>query len=359
MDHLYSPLKIKSIELKNRLVLSPMCQYSSTDGFANDWHLVHLGSRAVGGAGLIISEATAVSPEGRITPFDLGIWKEVHITFLKRINDFMHQQDAVTGVQLAHAGRKASKSQPWTGSQHLLPEEGGWEDVVAPSAVALTENMPAPRELTSEGIQKVVADFKAAAQRAIAAGFDVIEIHAAHGYLLHEFLSPLTNKRTDEYGGSFENRIRLTLEVVQAVKEVWPENQPLFVRISATDWVPDEESWNLPESIKLAQALKKHGVDVVDCSSGGNVAHQQIKAGPGYQTPFAQAIREDAGIKTGAVGLISSAHQADHIIRTGQADLVLLAREFLRNPYFGLTAAHELRQEVKWPVQYERAKPRS
>ena len=358
MDHLYSPIKIKDVELKNRIVLSPMCQYSSTDGFANDWHLVHLGSRAVGGAGLIITEATAVSPEGRITPFDLGIWKDEHIGFLKRINNFIHEQGSVAGIQLAHAGRKASKSQPWTGNKHLLPEEGGWEDVVAPSAVALSDTMPAPRELTIAGIQKVIQDFKAAAQRAIAAGFEVIEIHAAHGYLLHEFLSPLTNKRTDEYGGSFENRIRLTLEVVQAVKEVWPD-RPLFVRISATDWVPDEESWDLLESIKLAQALKKLQVDVVDCSSGGNVAHQQIKAGPGYQTPFAQAIREEASIMTGAVGLISSAHQADHIIRTGQADLVLLAREFLRNPFFGLTAAQELRQEIKWPVQYERAKLRS
>jgi len=359
MDHLYSPIKIKGVDLKNRIVLSPMCQYSSTDGFANDWHLVHLGSRAVGGAGLIITEATAVSPEGRITPFDLGIWKDEHISFLKRITSFIHQQDAVAGVQLAHAGRKASKSQPWTGNIHLSPEEGGWENVVAPSAVPVTDTMPAPQELTPEGIQKVIADFKAATQRTIAAGFDVIEIHAAHGYLLHEFLSPLTNKRTDEYGGSFENRIRLTLEVVQAVKEVWPDNLPLFVRISATDWVPDEDSWDLPESIKLAQALKKLQVDVIDCSSGGNVAHQQIKAGPGYQTPFAQAIRSDAGIMTGAVGLISSAHQADHIIRTGQADIVLLAREFLRNPFFGLTAAQELHQEVKWPVQYERAKPRS
>jgi len=359
MPDLYSPLQLKNITLKNRIVMSPMCQYSSTDGFANDWHLVHLGSRAVGGAGLILFEATAVSPEGRITPFDLGIWKDEHISFLSRITDFIHQQDAVAGVQLAHAGRKASKSQPWTGNKHLGPEAGGWDEIVAPSAVALANDMPAPAELTATGIQKVISDFRAAAQRSLSAGFKVLEIHAAHGYLLHEFLSPLTNKRTDAYGGSFENRIRLTLEVVQAVKEVWPQNLPVFVRISATDWVEEEPSWNLTESIALAQELKKLQVDLVDCSSGGNVAHQQIKSGPGYQTPFAQAIREQTGIMTGAVGMISSAHQADHIIQTGQADVVLLARELLRNPYFGLTAAHELRKEVTWPVQYERAKPRN
>ncbi len=358
MHHLYSPLQIKNITLKNRIVVSPMCQYSSTDGFATDWHLVHLGSRAVGGAGLVISEAAAVSPEGRITPYDLGIWKDEHVSFLKRITDFIHQQGSVAGIQLAHAGRKASKSQPWTGNKHLTSQEGGWENVMAPSPVPLAENMPAPVQLSNEGIQKVINDFKAAAQRSLEAGFKTIEIHAAHGYLLHEFLSPLTNQRTDEFGGSFENRIRLTLEVVKAVQEVWPNDLPLFVRISATDWVPEENSWNLAESIQLCQTLKKLGVDLIDCSSGGNVANQQIKPGPGYQTPFAQAVKVDAQILTGAVGLITSAHQADHIIRTGQADVVLLAREFLRNPYFGLTAAHELHQEVEWPVQYDRAKPR-
>ncbi|WP_026464770.1 NADH:flavin oxidoreductase/NADH oxidase [Adhaeribacter aquaticus] len=358
MNHLFSPLKLKDVELKNRLVVSPMCQYSSTDGFANDWHLVHLGSRAVGGAGLIISEATAVSPEGRITPFDLGIWKDEHIPFLKRITDFIHQQGSVAGIQLAHAGRKATKSQPWTGNKHLSPEEGGWENFVAPSPIPFEENTPAPIELDLEGIQKVIADFKAATSRAVAAGFKVAEIHAAHGYLLHEFLSPLSNKRTDQYGGTFENRIRLLFEIVAAVKEVWPENLPLFVRISASDWVPEEESWTIQDSVVLGKELKAAGVDLIDCSSGGNSTKQQISVGPGYQTPFAQAVRLESNILTGAVGLINSASQADHIIRTGQADVVIIAREFLRNPYFPLHAAAEVHKEIKWPVQYERAKLR-
>lgn len=354
-NYLYSPLPIKSIELKNRIVVSPMCQYSGKDGFANDWHLVHLGSRAVGGAGLVMTEATAVSPEGRITPFDLGIWQDNHISFLQRITSFIKQQGAVAGVQLAHAGRKASKSQPWAGNRHLTPAEGGWQEVYAPSAVALDDKTPVPLAMAEQDIRKVIVDFKAATRRAVAAGFEVVEIHAAHGYLLHEFLSPLTNKRTDQYGGSFENRIRLLTEVIEVVQEEWPVSLPLMVRLSATDWVPAEESWTLAESVKLANVLKAKGVDLIDCSSGGNVPYQQIKPGPGYQTPFAQVIREQAGILTGAVGIISSAHQADHIIRTGQADVVLLAREFLRNPYFGLTAAAELHQEIKWPVQYERA----
>ena len=358
MDHLFSPIQIKSVTFKNRIVVSPMCQYSATDGFANDWHLVHLGSRAVGGASLVIAEATAVNPEGRITPHDLGLWQDEHIPFLKRITDFIHSQGAMAGVQLAHAGRKASKSSPWTGNRHLLPEEGGWENVMAPSPVPLSNDVPLPQELTIDQIRKVVADFRTAAKRALAAGFQVIEIHGAHGYLLHEFVSPLTNQRTDEYGGSFENRIRLVIEVVQAVQEVWPQDLPLFVRLSATDWVPDENSWKLNDSVELARQLKLLGVDLIDCSSGGNVPVQQIKPGPGYQTPFAQAIREQASILTGAVGMITSAHQADHIIRTGQADMVFIAREFLRDPYFGLTAASELHQPTNWPVQYERAKPR-
>ncbi|MGV3587302.1 MAG: NADH:flavin oxidoreductase/NADH oxidase [Adhaeribacter sp.] len=359
MNGLFSPLKIKSIELKNRIAVSPMCQYSSVDGFANDWHLVHLGSRAVGGAALVFTEATAVSPEGRITPDDLGIWKDEHIPFLKRIVNFIHQQQAVAGIQLAHAGRKASKSAPWLGNKHLSPEERGWEDVYAPSPVPLATDVPPPVELTLAGIEKVISDFKVAAQRALTCGFKVVEIHAAHGYLLHEFLSPLTNHRTDNYGGSFENRIRLLLEVVQAVKMVWPADLPFVVRVSATDWVSDtDDSWTLPQSVELARQLKALGVDLIDCSSGGNVPVQQITPGPGYQTPFAQAIRDGANMLTGAVGLISSAHQADHIIRTGQADMVFMAREFLRDPYFGLTAATELRQQVTWPVQYERAKPR-
>jgi len=359
MEHLFSSLKIKSLEFKNRLVVSPMCQYSGIDGFANDWHLVHLGSRAVGGAGLVFTEATAVSPEGRITPGDLGIWHDEHISFLKRITNFIHQHGAIAGIQLAHAGRKASKSTPWEGNVHLLPEAGGWPEVYAPSPIALAEDLPPPLELSPELIVKVIEDFRRAAQRTLAAGYKVIEIHAAHGYLLHEFLSPLTNQRTDQYGGSFENRIRLLTEVVQAVQTEWPTDLPLFVRISATDWVPDAPaSWTLEQSIALARILKDMGVDLIDCSSGGNVPVQQIKPGPGYQTPFAQAIRTETGILTGAVGLINSAHQADHIIRTGQADLIFMAREFLRDPYFGLTAATQLRQEVTWPVQYQRAKPR-
>jgi 2,4-dienoyl-CoA reductase-like NADH-dependent reductase (Old Yellow Enzyme family) len=359
MNHLFSPLAIKSIELKNRIAVSPMCQYSSTNGFANDWHLVHLGSRAVGGAGLVFTEATAVSPEGRISPDDLGIWQDEHIQFLKRITDFIHQHQAVAGIQLAHAGRKASKSAPWLGNKHLTPAERGWEEIYAPSPVPLNADTPPPLEITLAGIEKVISDFRAAAERALAAGFKVIEIHAAHGYLLHEFLSPLTNHRTDQYGGSFENRIRLLLEVVKAIQTVWPTELPLMVRVSVTDWVPDAAaSWTVPQSVELARQLKTLGVDLIDCSSGGNVPVQQITPGPGYQTPFAQAIREGAGILSGAVGLITSAHQADHIIRSGQADMVFIAREFLRDPYFGLTAATELRQPATWPVQYERAKPR-
>ncbi|MDQ3289664.1 MAG: NADH:flavin oxidoreductase/NADH oxidase [Bacteroidota bacterium] len=358
MNHLFSTLEIKSLSFKNRIVVSPMCQYSSTDGFANDWHLVHLGSRAVGGAALVIAEATAVNPEGRITPYDLGIWKDEHIPFLQRITTFIQEQGAIPGIQLAHAGRKASRNSPWMGSQLLSPAEGGWENVMAPSPIPVSEDLPPPVELTLDQIRQVVLDFKAAASRAIMAGFKVIEIHGAHGYLLHEFVSPLTNQRTDEYGGSFENRTRLIREVVQAVQEVWPSDLPLFVRLSATDWVPDENSWKLEDSIELSRQLKESGVDLIDCSSGGNVPVQQIKPGPGYQTPFAQAIKEQAGILTGAVGLITSSLQADHIIRTGQADMVFIAREFLRDPYFGLTASSELRQPITWPVQYERAKPR-
>jgi 2,4-dienoyl-CoA reductase-like NADH-dependent reductase (Old Yellow Enzyme family) len=358
MNKLFSPIQINDIVLKNRLVVSPMCQYSSQEGFANDWHLVHLGSRAVGGAGLVFTEATAVSPEGRISPFDLGLWQDEHIAFLKRITGFIQQQGAVAGIQLAHAGRKASKTPPWQGSKHLTPAEGGWAEVYAPSPVPLAEDMPPPLALSREQIAKVILDFQAATRRAVAAGFQVLELHAAHGYLMHEFLSPLTNKRTDEYGGSFANRIRLLLEVVVAVRQVWPDSQPLFVRLSATDWVADQESWTLADSVALARELQQQGVDLIDCSSGGNVSYQQIALGPGYQTPFAQKIRQEVGILTGAVGLITDPVQAQHIIGTGQADLVIMAREFLRDPYFGLTAAQALRQENAWPIQYERAKPR-
>jgi 2,4-dienoyl-CoA reductase-like NADH-dependent reductase (Old Yellow Enzyme family) len=354
MPHLFSPLKIKSIEFKNRIAVSPMCEYSSEDGFANDWHLVHLGSRAIGGAGLVITEATAVSAEGRITAGDLGIWKDEHIDKLKHITDFIHQHHSVAGIQLAHAGRKASHVIPWKGGAQLTPgEPGGWQ-TLAPSAVPFTENEEAPRELDKAGIKKVIADFKAAAARALKAGFKVVELHGAHGYLINEFLSPLSNKRTDEYGGVFENRIRLLLEVTAAVQQVWPAEYPLFVRISATEWV--EGGWTGGDSVALAKILKEKGVDLIDCSSGGNAASAKIPLKPGYQVEFAEAIRRETGLLTGAVGLITEALQADSIIQTGHADLVFLARELLRDPYFPLRAAHQLQQEVKWPVQYERAK---
>jgi 2,4-dienoyl-CoA reductase-like NADH-dependent reductase (Old Yellow Enzyme family) len=354
MPHLFSPLKIKSIELKNRIVVSPMCEYSSTDGFANNWHLVHLGARAVGGAALIITEAAAVSPEGRISYGDLGIWKDEHIAKLKEVTNFIDEQGAVAGIQLAHAGRKASHNVPWTGGKQIpSTAENGWVSL-APSPVAFTPAEEAPLELDREGIAKVIADFQAAAVRALAAGFKVIELHGAHGYLIHEFLSPLSNHRTDGYGGSLENRARLLLEIITAVKEVWPEEYPLFVRISATDWT--EGGWTIEDSIALAKILIDNGVDLLDCSTGGNVAGAKIPLKPGYQVEFAEAVKQQAGILTGAVGLITEAEQADQIIQTGQADVVLLARELLRDPHFPLRAAHELGVEVKWPLQYERAK---
>ncbi len=353
MPNLFSPLKIKNIELRNRIAVSPMCEYSSEDGFANDWHLVHLGSRAVGGAGLIITEATAVSPEGRISPGDLGIYKDEHIEKLKQITDFIHAHGAVAGVQLAHAGRKASHQRPWEGGAQIhSTAPGGWKSV-APSAVPFTDAEEAPLALDKAGVEKVKADFKAAAARALKAGFKVIELHGAHGYLIHEFLSPISNKRTDEYGGSFENRIRFLLEVIAAVKEVWPGENLLFVRISATDWT--EGGWTSDDSVALAEILKDKGIDLIDCSSGGNVATAKIPVGPGYQVQLSEAVRT-TGILTGAVGLITEPLQADSIIQNGHADVVFLAREMLRDPYFPLRAAHELGHEVKWPVQYERAK---
>ena len=350
---LFSPLSIKSIILKNRIAISPMCQYSATDGFATDWHLVHLGSRASGGAALIIQEATAVSPEGRISPEDLGLWNNEQIDKLKQITQFIISQNSVPGIQLAHAGRKASAASPWNGGRKVANENGGW-DTVAPSAIAYHDNEKAPIALDKNGIQKVITDFKAATKRALEAGYQVVEIHAAHGYLLHQFLSPLSNVRTDEYGGSFENRIRLTLEVVEAVQSEWPENLPLFVRISASDWA--EGGWNLEESIQLSKILKEKGVDLIDVSSGGAVSHQQIPLGPNYQVPFAESIKKEVGILTGAVGLITEAKQAEEIIVSGKADLVLFARESLRNPNLGLTFAHDLEADVTWPKQYERAK---
>lgn len=350
---LFKPLQIRNIKFKNRIVVSPMCMYSSSDGFSNNWHLVHLGTRAVGGAGLVFTEATAVSPEGRISPDDLGIWKDEHIQGLKEIVQFLKKQGSVPGIQLAHAGRKASTTSPWKGGKLISVEEGGWR-TVAPSSIPFYEGNPAPAELNSEGLLKVKDDFKAAAKRSLEAGFEVIEIHAAHGYLFHEFLSPLSNKRTDEYGGSFENRCRLLLEVVSEVRTVWPKELPLFVRISATDWV--EGGWDEESSVKLAAILKEKDVDLIDCSSGGLVPNVTIPTEKGYQVRFSEKIKTEAGILTGAVGLITNAKQAEEILQKGQADLILLARELLRNPYFPLSAAKELGVEVKWPPQYERAK---
>ncbi|MCO6147781.1 NADH:flavin oxidoreductase/NADH oxidase [Flavobacterium sp. NRK1] len=352
---LFSLLQIKSIILKNRIVISPMCQYSAEDGFANDWHLVHLGSRAVGGAGLIIQEATAVSPEGRISPEDLGIWNDEQIEKYKQITAFILSQNAFPGIQLAHAGRKASTSSPWQGNRKLTIDEGGWR-TVAPSAERYHEDeAQPPLELDKAGINKVIADFKAAARRAHEAGYKVLEIHAAHGYLIHQFLSPLCNKRSDDYGGSFENRIRLLLEVIDAVKTEWPADLPLFVRISGTDWA--EGGWNEDDSVELAKILKTKGIDVIDCSSGGAVSYQQIPVAPNYQVPIAERVKREAHICTGAVGLITEAKQAEDIVNEGKADLVFFAREALREPYIGLTFAHNLHDgHTIWPKQYERAK---
>lgn len=355
MPNLFDPLSLRDLTLPNRIVVSPMCEYSSVDGFANDWHLVHLGSRAVGGAGLVMTEATAVTPEGRISPEDLGIWSDAHVEFLGHITRFIHSQGSIAGMQLAHAGRKASTYRPWDGNGAVPEAAGGWKNVAAPSAIPFDKNYPAPQALTPEGIQAVLRAFGDAAGRAREAGFRVIEIHAAHGYLLSEFLSPLANHRTDQYGGSFENRIRLLLEVVSAVRKSWSEGAPLFVRISATDWV--EGGWTVDESVELARRLKDSGVDLVDCSSGGNVPPANIPVGPGYQTAFADRIRREAKILTGAVGMITTPAQADHIIRTGQADVAIIAREFLRDPYWPLRAGRELGYAVPWPVQYVRAAP--
>ena len=350
---LFTSFQLRGITLKNRIVVSPMCQYTSIDGFANDWHLVHLGSLAVGGSSLVFTEATAVSPEGRISAHDLGIWKDEHIPQLKRITQFIEQQIAVPGMQLAHAGRKASTSEPWNGDKLVPLSAGGWK-TVAPSAVPFSESKDTPLELTLTEISKIVADFAAAAKRALTAGFKVIEIHGAHGYLINEFMSPLSNKRTDVYGGSFENRIRFLLEIIDSIRGVLPENFPLFLRISASEWV--EGGWTLADSIKLAEIVKSRGVDLVDCSSGGNAVNAMIPAKPNYQVPFAEAVRK-TGIPTGAVGIIVSAEQAEAILNNEQADLIFLARELLRDPHFPLRAARELGyDDMQWPVQYERAK---
>jgi len=356
MISLFDPFPIRSVTLPNRIVVSPMCEYSSTDGFATDWHFVHLGSRAVGGAGLVFTEATAVTPDGRISPQDLGIWADAHVEMLSRIVRFVRMQGAAAGMQLAHAGRKASTRRPWdTNPVRMIPPgEGGWQPV-GPDAQTFDDGYPQPRALARSELPAIASAFAAAAGRALSSGFDVIEIHAAHGYLLHEFLSPLSNTRGDEYGGSFDNRIRLTLDVATAVRRVWPERLPLFTRISATDWV--DGGWDLEQSIELARRLKGLGVDVIDCSSGGNVAHASIPLGPGYQTPFSERIRREADIATAAVGLITSPTQAQHILQTGQADCVVLARELLRDPYWPLRAARELGVVVPWPAQYVRAAP--
>jgi 2,4-dienoyl-CoA reductase-like NADH-dependent reductase (Old Yellow Enzyme family) len=355
MAHLFDPLTVRDLQFNNRVFVSPMCEYSSVDGYANDWHFVHLGSRAVGGAGLVLTEATAVVPEGRISPQDLGIWSDDHVPALRRIVSFIHEQGTVAGMQLAHAGRKASTYRPWERSGAIAESEGGWTNVMAPSAIPFAENYSLPKALTLDGIQEIVAAFASGARRACDAGFRVIEIHAAHGYLIHEFLSPLSNRREDAYGGSFDNRTRLIREIVAAVRSSWPKGSPLFVRISATDWV--NSGWDLEQSIELARALKRLGVDLIDCSSGGTVPHAVIPAAPGYQTPFAQRIRQAAEIMTGAVGLITSPVQAEQIIATREADAILMAREFLRDPYWPLRAAGELRQSISWPVQYLRAAP--
>ena len=351
---LFSPLQIKNITLKNRIVISPMCQYSSKDGFANDWHLAHLGSRATGGAALIIQEATAVSPEARISPSDMGLWKDEHIEKLKAINTFILSQNAIPGIQLAHAGRKASVSEPWNGNKKLIAAHSGWQ-TVAPSAIPYHDDEPFhPTALDKDGIQKVISDFKAATKRAVQAGFQVVEIHAAHGYLSHHFLSPLSNFRTDEYGGHFENRIRFTLEVLEAVQSEWPENLPLFVRISATDWA--NGGWNIEESVQLSKILKERGVDLIDVSSGGLVSHQEIPLKPNYQVPFAEKIKQETGILTGAVGLITEAKQAEAILTDEKSDLVLFARASLRDPNLPLNFAAALGVDVAWPKQYVRSK---
>lgn len=351
--HLFVPLTQRSVTLPNRIVVSPMCQYSSEDGFANDWHLVHLGSRAVGGAGVVMTEAAAIAPEGRISPGDLGIWKDEHVGMLKRITAFVREQGAVPAIQLAHAGRKASMPAGWEKPAYVAPAQGGWENIAGPTDTPYGEAYGKPHAMDRAAMDKVLADMTAAVKRAEAAGFLLVEVHGAHGYLLHEFVSPLSNTRTDEYGGSLENRMRFPLEVVRAARKAWPEHLPMWVRISASDWV--EGGLTIEESVEYARRLKAEGVDLIDVSSGGNDQRQQIPVGPGYQVAFAEQIRREAGVATGAVGLITGATQADQILRSGQADVVLLAREMLREPYWPLAAAEELQQPGSWPKQYERA----
>lgn len=354
MSLLFSPYTIKNITLRNRIVVSPMCQYSATDGFANDWHLVHLGTRATGGAGLVIQEATAVLPEGRISYADLGIWDDGHIPGLKQIAGFIKAQGAVPGIQLAHAGRKASAEVAWKGGKQIHDGPHSWT-TVAPSAIPYYDTDRPPEALDNQGIQKVIDSFRIAAARALEAGYELIEIHAAHGYLIHQFYSPFSNKRSDEYGGSFDNRIRFLLEIVAAVQSVWGKERPLFVRISATEWT--DNAWTIEDSVRLSAILKEKGVDLIDASSAANIAGVRIPLEPGYQVPLAAQIRKEAFIATGAVGLITTAQQAEAILQEGKADLVFLARLLLRDPYFPLHAARELGDEISWPLQYERGRP--
>jgi 2,4-dienoyl-CoA reductase-like NADH-dependent reductase (Old Yellow Enzyme family) len=350
MSHLFSPVTLRSVAIPNRVFVSPMCQYSCENGVPNDWHLVHLGSRAVGGAGLVISEAAGVCPEGRITPWDAGIWSEEQVTAWARITAFIRAQGAVPAIQLAHAGRKAGCEKPWRGGKPIAAEAGGWQ-TLGPSAIAFGD-YPVPRAMTAAEIEACVADFRLGADRARQAGFEVAEVHAAHGYLLHEFLSPLSNQRTDEYGGTLDNRMRLPLAVAQAVREAWPGDKPVLVRISASDW--KEKGWDLEQSIAFARKLKEIGIDMIDVSSGGNAADQKLVLGPGYQVPFSAAIRREAGIPTAAVGLITEPVQAEHILATGQADAVCLARALLRDPYWPLHAAKTLGVAMPWPDPYKR-----
>ncbi len=354
--NLFTPLRIRGVTIRNRIAVSPMCQYSSTEGAANDWHLVHLGSRAVGGAGLVFVEATAVTRDGRITPGDVGIWNDAHVEPLARIARFVQGEGAVPGIQLAHAGRKASTAPPFDGGGGSLKtaERGAWE-TVAPSAIPFDQCDPVPHSLSTEEIQDVIGSFETAASRAISAGFRTIEIHAAHGYLLHEFLSPLSNRRTDAYGGTLENRVRILVEVASRIRGAIPDDVPLFVRVSATDWA--EGGWEIEQTVALSRELKSAGVDLIDCSSGGLVPHAVVPAAPGYQVPFAAAVRHKAGLQTGAVGLITGVEQANEIIASGKADIVLMAREMLREPYWAMKAAQAMGEEIRWPRQYERAAP--
>lgn len=351
---LFSPLRLRELVLKNRIFVSPMCQYSAVDGMPTDWHLVHLGSRAIGGAALVMTEATAVSPEGRISPCDTGIWSGEQAAAFRNIVEFIHRHGAAAGIQVAHAGRKASTDLPWRGGEPLDAGKGGWQPI-APSPLPFAEGYAVPREMTEGDMERVRKAFAAAARRGQEAGFDVIEVHMAHGYLLHEFLSPLTNRRTDAWGGSLENRLRFPVSVARAVRKEWPERLPVFVRVSAIDWV--EGGWDLPQTIALARELKGIGIDMVDCSSGGAVPGAKVQASPGFQVPFAAAVRLEAGIATGAVGLITEPAQAEQIVETGLADAVLLGREFLRDPYWPFHAARILGVDIPWPSQYHRAKP--